>query len=114
MAALRAGAALVLPWMAARHARPAVVNFGPNDVDYVSGFREDWERDRATRFHWTTPHASVRLPLRIAGEGSRLTLRARRHLIEPATVTIRAEGRMVSTFEIQADPHLAYRVIAVD
>jgi hypothetical protein len=112
--AVLALAALVLPAAAARHARPAVLNLGPNDFDYVTGFREDWERDRLTRFHWTTPHATVRLPILASGEGHRLTMRVRRHLIESARVTIRAEDRIVSTFDIQADPRVAYRTIAVD
>jgi hypothetical protein len=107
-------AALVLPAVAARHARPAVLNLGPNDVDYVTGFREDWERDRLTRFHWTTPHASVRLPILARGQGHRLEMRVRRHLIEPARVTIRSEDLIVSTFDIQADARVAYRTIAVD
>jgi hypothetical protein len=107
-------AGLALPALGALHARAAVVNFGPNDADYVRGFREDWERDRATRFHWTTNQASVRVPLRIAGTGARLSMRIRRHLIEPAKVTIRIEGRIVSTFDIQADPQVAYRVLSID
>jgi hypothetical protein len=107
-------AALLLPAIAARHARPAVLNLGPNDFDYVRGFREDWERDRLTRFHWTTPHAVIRLPLTASGEGHRLSMRVRRHLIEPSKVTIRAEDRIVSVFDIQADPQVAYRTIAVD
>lgn len=110
-AVLLAAAALVLPALAARHARPAVVNFGPNDVDYVTGFREDWERDHATRFHWTTPHASVRLPLAIQGEGLRLSLRVRRHLVEPSIVTIKVGRALVSEFTIQADPQVAYRIV---
>jgi hypothetical protein len=111
---LLAAAALLLPPVAAHHARPAVLNLGPNDFDYVTGFREDWERDRLTRFHWTTPHATVRLPILAPGEGHRLTMRVRRHLLEPATVTVRAEDRIVSVFDIQADPRVAYRTIAVD
>jgi hypothetical protein len=112
--AVLAVAALLLPELAARRARPAVLNLGPNDADYVAGFRVDWERDRLTRFHWTTPHAAIRLPILARGAGHRLTLRARRHIVEPVTVTIRAEGRIVSTFDIRADPQVAYRTIAVD
>jgi hypothetical protein len=97
-----------------RHVRPAVLNFGPNDADYVSGFREDWERDRLTRFHWTTRAAAVRLPIKIRGEGWRLHARLRRHLIEPAKVTMRLEGRPIAVFDIQADPRIAYRTIDVD
>jgi len=80
----------------------------------VTGFREDWERDRLTRFHWTTPHATVRLPIVARGEGHRLTMRVRRHLIEPSKVTVRVEDRIVSVFDIAADPRVAYRTIAVD
>ncbi|HZM50004.1 MAG TPA: hypothetical protein VFE68_05920, partial [Vicinamibacteria bacterium] len=107
-------AALFLPAVAARQARPAVLNLGPNDFDYVRGFREDWERDRLTRFHWTTPHASIRLPLEVSGEGHRLSMRIRRHLIEPSKVTIRTEDRIVSVFDIAADPQVAYRTIVID
>ena len=109
-----AAAAWLFPAFAAHHARPAVLNLGPNDFDYVTGFREDWERDRLTRFHWTTPHATVRLPILARGEGVRLTMRIRRHLVEPARVTFRAEDRIVSVFDIQADPQVAYRTLAVD
>ena len=106
-------AALVLPALAARHARPAILNFGPNDADYVTGFREDWERDRLTRFHWTTPSAAVRLPLALQGAGHVLELRCRRHLIEPAMVTLRLGARPLTSFEIQADPRVAYRLLQV-
>jgi len=109
-----AAAAWLLPAFAAHHARPAVLNLGPNDFDYVTGFREDWERDRMTRFHWTTRHAEVRLPVLVAGEGHRLTARVRRHLIEPARVMMRVEGRLITSFDIQADPRVAYRVIGAD
>ena len=59
-----AAAALALPFLATRAARPLVVNLGPNDFDYTRGFREDWERDGRTRFHWTTLSSSIRVPLR--------------------------------------------------
>ena len=47
------------PGLAARWARPALIDFGPNDVGYSPGFREDWERDGLTRFRWTGTHATV-------------------------------------------------------
>jgi len=109
-----AGLAVLLPALAVRHARPAVLNFGPNDADYVSGFREDWERDGLTRFHWTTRAAAVRLPVAIGGAGWRLHARVRRHLIDMARVTMRIEGRPIAVFDIQADPHVAYRTIDID
>ena len=51
-----AAAGALLPSLAARWARPALIEFGPNDVGYTSGFREDWERDGLTRFRWTGMH----------------------------------------------------------
>jgi hypothetical protein len=109
--ALLAALAWVGPLLAGPRARPVVLNLGPNDVEYVSGFREDWERDRRTRFHWTTLFATVRLPVHLEGPGHVLRMRVRRHFLDPAIVTVRAEGRTVGRFEIQADPHLPYRVV---
>jgi hypothetical protein len=80
----------------------------------VSGFREDWERDRLTRFHWTTRHAVVRLPIFVRGEGMRLSMRLRRHLIEPARVKFRSEGKLIGLLDLQADPRIAYRVLDLD
>lgn len=105
--------AWVLPGFAARVARPAVLNLGPNDRDYVTGFRSDWERDGATRFHWTTRSASITLPIAVRGENFKLYLRVRRHFIEPAHVNLVVEGRAVATFDIQADPRVAYRTVEV-
>ena len=87
------------------------LNFGPNDQDYVSNFRIDWEPEGRTRFHWTLPRAQVTLPLLLSGDGHRLRLRARRHFLEPAHVTLRAEGRAFARFDIQADPQVAWRVV---
>ena len=39
-----ASAAWMAPQAAARWARPAVLNFGPNDAEYVRGFRDQWRR----------------------------------------------------------------------
>jgi hypothetical protein len=97
------------PSFALRFARPALLNFGPNDEDYVRGFREGWERLGVTRFHWTTRLASVRLPLLVRGEGHVLRMRIRRHFVEPAHVRMITEGRTAgSSFDIKADPHSPY------
>jgi hypothetical protein len=97
------------PAFALRFARPALLNFGPNDEDYVRGFREGWERLGVTRFHWTTRLASVRLPLLVRGEGHVLRMRIRRHFVEPAHVRMIAEGRTAgSSFDIKADLHSPY------
>jgi hypothetical protein len=93
--------------------RPALLDFGPNDVGYVQGFRPDWERDGRTRFRWTGTSSTVSLPFRVAGEGHRLRLRLRRHFVEPARVTLKAEGRTVAAFDVQADTRTPYRVVDV-
>ena len=58
-----AAAGALAPGLAARWARPALIEFGPNDVGYTSGFRQDWERDGLTRFRWTGTHSTVTLPV---------------------------------------------------
>lgn len=101
----------LLPALALRSARSVFLDFGPNDADYIRGFRQDWERDGRTRFHWTSQAANVVLPLRVAGDGPTLRLRFRRHLIETANVKIAIEGRTAAAFEAQADPKVAYRTL---
>ena len=104
-------------WGAARFgvgaSRPALLDFGPNDVGYVQGFRPDWERDGRTRFRWTGTSSTVSLPFRTVGEGHRLRLRLRRHFVEPARVTLKVEGRTVAVFDVQADTKTPYRVVDV-
>ncbi len=79
----------------------------------MRGFREDWERDGLTRFHWTTPTASLTVPYQLAGDGFRLRARVRRHFLEPAEVKLSTESRTVHLFSIQADPKVAYRLESV-
>jgi hypothetical protein len=95
--------------LGASASRPLFLNFGPNDQDYVTNFRSDWEPEGRTRFHWTLPQAQVELPLRLSGAGHVLRLRARRHFVEPARVTLRVEGRVVARFDLQADADIAWR-----
>jgi hypothetical protein len=104
-------ASLALPFLAAPFTRAAVVNLGPNDQDYVRGFREDWERDGKTRFRWTTLSSSVRLPVALTGPGHLARMRVRRHFIEPAVVTASIGGRAFGRFEIAADPATPYRTV---
>ncbi len=106
-----AAAGAIAPSLAARWARPALIEFGPNDVGYTSGFRQDWERDGLTRFRWTGTHATVTLPVKVSGDGLRLRARLRRHLVEPAEVTVYAHDVPVGRFDIQADLHSPYRTI---
>jgi hypothetical protein len=105
--------ALVLPALAVRSARPVLLNLGPNDVEYVEGFREDWERDRLTRFHWTSLSAAVRLPVVLRGAGHVLRMRVRRHFHDPARIAVRVEGQLAGAFEIAADTKVPYRVVEV-
>lgn len=104
-------AALVAPWIASRFARPLLLNLGPNDADYTRGFREDWERDGRTRFHWTTLASTVRSPIGLDGEGHVLRMRLRRHFIDPATVTLTIGDRSVARFDIAADTKVPYRIL---
>ncbi len=104
-------AAWWIPPLAVRHARPVLLDLGPNDADYVRGFREDWEPDGRTRFRWAGPVAELRLPLRVIGEGHVLRMRVRRHFIEPSHVRLTIEGRTAALFDIQADTKLPYRTL---
>jgi hypothetical protein len=99
------GAGVVL-----RFSKPVLLDFGPNDAEYVNDFRIDWERDGRTRFHWTSVAARVELPLLLSGPGHVLRLRARRHFIEPAQVTLTSEGQRIGRFEIASDPDVPYRI----
>lgn len=110
-ALLLAAAAAVLPDLALARARPFLLDLGPNDVEHVRGFRPDWERDGRTRFRWTTLSATATLPVRAEGDGHLLRMRVRRHFLDPAVVTVRAEGRPVTTFEIRADERTPYRLL---
>ncbi len=114
-AAVLAGLALAGVHLAVRHARPALVNLGPNDLEYTSGFREGWERDAdgLTRFHWTLRSSIVRLPVRAEGAGHRLRVRLGRHFIEPSEVTLTVEGRAVARFAARAHDRERYQVVDV-
>jgi hypothetical protein len=110
---LVASAALALA--AVRASPSARVELGPNEADYIGGgFRPGpWEREGCTYFHWTTPSAWLRLPLRVVGEGFVLRARIRRHMVEPAQVTVRVEGRVVSSFSIVSDTKIAYKLLEI-
>jgi hypothetical protein len=96
-----------------RSSRSLLLDFGPNDVDHVQGFRPEWERDGRTRFRWTGTASTVTLPFRVAGDGHRLRMRLRRHFVDPARVTLKVEGRSVAVFDVQADTKVPYRIVEV-
>jgi hypothetical protein len=113
---LAAGCAVAV-WAAGRSARSAFLDLGPNDAPYVRAFRvdptggPDWERDGQTKFHWTTLSSLVQFPVHAGGEGFVLRARVRRHMIEPARVTLRVQGRAVHTFELVGGSEYAYKII---
>lgn len=100
--------------VAERAASRVLLNFGPNDSEYATGLRDDWERDGRTIFHWTTLATRIRLPLGVRGDGFVLRLRARRHFLEPAHVVVAVDGRVVDSFDLSAnsapDPRRPYTV----
>jgi hypothetical protein len=97
---------LARPWM-----RHLMLDLGPNDREYTTGFREGWEREGTTRFHWTTRSSIVTLPVRLSGHGFLLRMRVRRHFLDPARVRLSSEGIVFHTFDIKSDPKIAYPLI---
>ncbi|HJS73429.1 MAG TPA: hypothetical protein VJ921_04020, partial [Vicinamibacteria bacterium] len=75
------------------------LDFGPNDVRYVSGFREDFEIDEPTLIHWSTHRARVRLPFHVRAPYEVL-VRFKRHVERPAEVRLFLEGEPVETFTV--------------
>ncbi|MGH9324847.1 MAG: hypothetical protein ACRD21_12275, partial [Vicinamibacteria bacterium] len=73
------------------------LDFGPNDGRYVEGFREDFEIDEPTLFHWSTDRAQVRLPFHVQAPYE-VTLRFKRHIEKPAEIRLFIEGDAVGSF----------------
>src|SRR5262245_37731314 len=88
-----------------RFAASAVVDLGPTDAHYVSGFR-DIERDGPVYFRWSSvPSSSLSLPIRFCGPGT-LRARVRRHFVDPALLSVSIAGTVVGQKAIQArDDH---------
>jgi hypothetical protein len=103
-------AGVATSWVASRAVTRVLIKLGPNDGDYVSGFRTEWERDGYTRFRWTGLKAALRAPVRLTGDAFRLRMRVRRHFEDPARVRLATEGRVFAAFDLQADRRVAYRV----
>ena len=88
-------------WAGHRVASSAVVDIGPTDAHYVSGFR-DIERDGPSYFRWSTvPSSSIQVPVRFCGPGT-LQLRARRHFLDSAILTVSLGGVVLGQRSIQA------------
>jgi hypothetical protein len=75
------------------------LDFGPNDLPYVRGFREDFEIDEPTLIHWTRDRARVRLPFRLRSPYE-VTLRFKRHIEKPAEIRVFLEGDPIETFTV--------------
>ena len=73
------------------------LDFGPNDLRYVSGFREDFEIDEPTLIHWSKDRARVRLPFYFRSPYE-VTLRFKRHIEKPAEVRLYLDGQAAGTF----------------
>src|SRR5438105_2150949 len=110
---LLAAIAFWIPGPILQRAAPVFLDVGPNDADYLGGFRTDWERDGTTTFRWTGTRSWVRLPFVVDGPDASLRLRLRRHFPDPAHVRLRSAGRLVSAFDLAADPHVAYPTVTV-
>jgi hypothetical protein len=98
---LLAALALVLPLAAAGHGargpRRMVLNLGPGDGPYVSGFAPSYEIDDKVGTHWTTYDASVELPLAVQG-GLDVSYRFARVLPQTAVVDVAVNGQPADSF----------------
>ena len=77
--------------------RAILLNFGPGDGPYVSGFLPGYEIDEKVATHWTSHRAEARLPLALEG-GGELRYRFARVLPETAQVETEFAGRTVDRF----------------
>jgi hypothetical protein len=92
-----------------RFAKSAIVDIGPTDSHYVSGFR-DIERDGSTYFRWTSiPSSGLTLPFRVCGPGM-LRARVRRHFVDPALISVSVSGTVIGQRSIGARQDHPYEV----
>jgi hypothetical protein len=100
--ALLALAVVALPLAAAfggsRSGRPVILNLGPGDAPYVSGFAPSYEIDDRIATHWTTYHAAIRLPLAVEGDGV-VVYRYARVFPQSAVVEVRVADALRDRFE---------------
>ncbi|MBX7185226.1 MAG: hypothetical protein K1Y01_08800 [Vicinamibacteria bacterium] len=96
-----------------RFAPSAVVDLGPTDGHYVRDFR-DVERDGPDYFRWsTTPASTIQFPMRFCGPGS-LRLRARRHFLDPAVISVSLSGSVLGQRSVRAREDHPYEIIIFD
>lgn len=107
--------ALLLPLAAAlagarATGRPIVLNLGPGDSSYISGFSPQYEIDEKVATHWTTYDATVRLPLRIEGPAE-VSFRFARIFPQTAQVVVEAAGQPVDRFSARGGLYEERRAI---
>jgi hypothetical protein len=90
-------APLVAAWIGARGPQTIVVNLGPGDAPYVTGFAPEYEIDDKVGTHWTTYHAAVDAPVEVRGPAA-LAYRYARVFGETAQVDVSFPGRPVDHF----------------
>jgi hypothetical protein len=112
--AVLVGALGGLGWAASRGAsgpRAAVLNLGPNDGAWVSGFAPFYEIEpdsqRTTR--WSRRSARIELPLELSGD-VRLAWSAARIVADPAPVTVEVGGLPVGRYTAAAGPDRVDRI----
>jgi hypothetical protein len=104
-----------------------VLNLGPGDSPYVSGFAPAYEIDDKVGTHWTTYEAAVSLPVTVTGGPVEAAYRFARVLPQTALVEVSAGGQPVDRFECRGGVvqeraaalpggpvHLAFRVDSHD
>ena len=103
-------AGILAVWIGHRFASSAVVDIGPTDANYVSGFR-DIERDGPAYFRWSSvPFSRIVAPIRFCGPGT-LQIRARRHFLDPAILTVSLGGVVLGKRSIRAGGDQPYETI---
>ena len=106
---LVAAAPLIAAGVGARGTRTIVVNLGPGDAPYVSGFAPEYEIDDKVGTHWTTYHAAVDTPLEVRGTAA-LSYRYARVFGETAQVDVSFPGRPVDHFAARGGAVLERRL----
>ena len=75
-------------------------DFGPNDGDYVTGFRKDFEIDEPTLIHWSLRRGRVRLPVILPRGPFEISFRYKRHIALPAQTTLFVANEQVDRFPV--------------
>ena len=86
-------------------------DFGPNDRDYVTGFREDFEVDEPTLIHWTLRRGRVRLPVVLPNGPFEISFRYKRHIALPAETTLFVANQQVARFPVPQQDFLVRKVM---